>query len=390
MIRTVLRGWTQIVCWWLFIFVFAVLGRGQQIPEVTHNGVRMYSPDKPFEHVTLEECDGPGCASATPGGSNQQFQFNNSGAFAGAPLTWDGTNFGFATGYQIFGNHAREPGTLYDYNYTNTSATLLGGTYEQMAEVEYRPNIAADTTNKIMQGLTVNVQPSTTFPQGKYTAGSFGTDTFGTGTFQSLRGLDISASNFGATHGDELYGVDIGTENFASGSTVDNAYGIMIQGNTSPGTITNNYGIFIKPQVGGLTNYDLYADGASQQSAFAGTLKVGFGSALSNVCTQATGCGLAAATVTDITASVALNTTETNSSGSAVTISGYATLAGGSGDSTVGCDVDSNVGVFSSAITATVSGEHAGFFCRVPNGSTYKITGTNLITGLGKVYQTTN
>lgn len=55
MIRTVLRGWTLFVCWWLLIFVFAVFGRAQQIPEVNHNGVTMYSPDKPFETLSAAE-----------------------------------------------------------------------------------------------------------------------------------------------------------------------------------------------------------------------------------------------------------------------------------------------------------------------------------------------
>jgi hypothetical protein len=43
----------------------------QQIPVVNHNGTPMYSPDKPFEHITLEECDGPGCGAGgtfTPAG----------------------------------------------------------------------------------------------------------------------------------------------------------------------------------------------------------------------------------------------------------------------------------------------------------------------------------
>jgi hypothetical protein len=72
-------------------------------------------------------------------------------------------------------------------------------------------------------------------------------------------------------------------------------------------------------------------------------------------------------------------------------VSGYATIGGGSGDSTLTFLVgpsSPSITCDSTTTTATISGEHVSFSCMVPAGSFYEITATNLITAIGRWIET--
>ncbi len=234
----------------------------------------------------------------TPGGSNTQIQYNNSGAFGGANLTWNGTTLGMITGKQFFGNGTHDVGTIYDYQFTNSGATLAGTTFENALEINYVPNNSASTVGKTMQAFESDVNPSSSNPMGDFVANSAGVFISGSGTFQEARGIDVSASEFGNGGGDALFGVDSGIANFGSG-TVTNAYGYMVQSgqNSGGGAITNLYGNYIKAQTAGTNSWNLFSAGATTHNTMEGDLKVGFGSTPSNVCTQATGCSGGTTTV---------------------------------------------------------------------------------------------
>jgi len=59
---SLVSAFQQVAFWLALILGFgAMAAHAQQLPVVNHNGTPMYSPDKPFEHITIENCDGPGC-----------------------------------------------------------------------------------------------------------------------------------------------------------------------------------------------------------------------------------------------------------------------------------------------------------------------------------------
>jgi hypothetical protein len=91
-------------------------------------------------------------------------------------------------------------------------------------------------------------------------------------------------------------------------------------------------------------------------------------------------------TANDRTGSRFLSASYQNTGTAPMYVSGYATLSGGSGDSTITFYVGPSsptISCDSDTITATISGEHVGFRCMVPAGFFYEVTGTNLITAIG-------
>lgn len=97
------------------------------------------------------------------------------------------------------------------------------------------------------------------------------------------------------------------------------------------------------------------------------------------------------ATTTDLTGSRFLTTSYQNTGSTPRYVSGYATISGGSGDSTITFLVGPSsptITCDSDAFTGTIGGEHVGFRCIVPAGSFYEVTGTNLISGIGKWTET--
>lgn len=288
--------------------------------------------------LTTVGCTGGG--GGTPGGSNTQIQFNNSGAFGGSNLTWNGSTLGMTTGKQFFGNATHDAGTFYDYEYQN-DGTPVGGSFENMAEFTYAPNYNVDEPTASITSVIVNNNPITNHALGKLVGLGAGTNILGNSNFNEARGIDVSASNFGTGNGNGIYGADIAVENFTPGSTITNGYGVMIQANAGAGTITNLYGIYIKPQVAGTNNYNFYSAGAGQHNTIEGDLKVGFGSTPSNVCTVGNGLCTGSGTVTSVGLTVPAWLTV---SGSPVTTAG-----------TLG-------------VTAT-TGQTANQFLATPNGS---------------------
>jgi hypothetical protein len=97
------------------------------------------------------------------------------------------------------------------------------------------------------------------------------------------------------------------------------------------------------------------------------------------------------ATATNVTGSRFLATPYHNTGTTPMYVSGYATISGGSGDSTLTFLVGPSSPTLTcdkSTTTATIGGEAVEFHCIVSPGSFYEVTGTNLISAIGNWLET--
>lgn len=214
--------------------------------------------------------------AGVPGGSNTQMQFNNSGAFGGSNLTWDGTTLGMTTGKQFFGNGTHDVGTIYDYEFDNNGATLAGTTFENAAEVTYQPNYSADvSTTSSSTAFIANTNALSNHQLGKLVGVGAGTALLGNGNFNEARGIDASAGMLGNGSGNSLFGSDASYGNLGTG-TITNAYAYMAQPPQGAGIIQHTYGVYIQDQTGGtISSYNLYSAGATTHNMFEGSLTIG-------------------------------------------------------------------------------------------------------------------
>lgn len=89
-------------------------------------------------------------------------------------------------------------------------------------------------------------------------------------------------------------------------------------------------------------------------------------------------------TQVDVTGSRVFGTTYQNTATVAMYVSGYGSITGGGGDSTISCNdgpsTPSNI-VWSNVVEATVAGSHVAFNCVIPASYFYSVTVNNIISG---------
>lgn len=92
-------------------------------------------------------------------------------------------------------------------------------------------------------------------------------------------------------------------------------------------------------------------------------------------------------TLTDVTGSRTFSTAYHNTGTTPMLVIGYGLISGGSGDSTITCNVGASspsTDLWSNVTTGTIGGQHVGFSCIVPPSYFYSVTANNLITSIGR------
>ena len=185
-----------------------------------------------------------GCGG-TPGGSNTQIQFNNSGAFAGSPnLTWDGSEF--STG--IKGDNAAFDSTIRGWFHTN--GLINGGA----VVTDNTPGLSV-----VMQssggGSGMNILVLNTDPNADSDTSPFAINLDAVSKravddpFSQVFGIDASTSNFGTGLVGETSEFVAGGSSSGNGHPVTNSSGLHSQGHGYIGTV-NAMGVWIDDQNG--------------------------------------------------------------------------------------------------------------------------------------------
>jgi hypothetical protein len=241
-----------------------------------------------------------GGGGGTPGGSTTQMQFNNSGAFGGSNLTWDGTTLGMTTGKVYFGDTSLSPslGNLAQYNFRTKPTVEIGVNQTAAMMAQIVPNYGvnkplATATASLSEGIA-NDAFSLGFLYGNISASyAEGTGAIGemvgltnvaqitsdaTSNVTRVSGTDTAGENWSPSGvAGSLIGLQAVYANGGAGSAT-NAYGVLVKspsGEGSNNNITNAYGVYIQAQDRGTNKYNFYSAGASASNLFEGKVTAG-------------------------------------------------------------------------------------------------------------------
>jgi hypothetical protein len=219
-----------------------------------------------------------GCGGGTPGGSNTQIQFNNSGAFGGsAEFTWDGSHRILTLAPSggsslIFGSNlanlsvAPQAGSFLVGTSVFADDPSNGDARIQFAQTETNPNQFSLLENQMIYNPTANSTGGTHgYGFATYFQGSHNINTNGFGTYHPG---NITAYVAGQSSGSMDYLINEYLASFTFGNgPINTSADLWIEDPTSAccsmSNVTNRYAEYIGSQAGSATNpYDLWIDEA--------------------------------------------------------------------------------------------------------------------------------
>jgi hypothetical protein len=195
----------------------------------------------------------------TPGGSNTQVQFNDSGSFGGnsnlafnkSVNTVGGVGIGPGnTPGQIDPISGETPGgtgiSILDVTQSISSASLPNG-YGATLVSGLEANPSGNNSSAYYSGwILANSKSTNTHNIGQIVGTLIEADHFGSGAVTNITGITGSAFNDGAGSATFVTALIFGAQNTGSGP-VTNVRGVVVQngGAAGSGTVTNNYGLQI-------------------------------------------------------------------------------------------------------------------------------------------------
>lgn len=266
-------------------------------------------------------------ASVTPGGSNTEIQYNDSGSFAGdADLTWIAGTGLLNKRHLGVGNHSGFDGSGFstaDWAPGDATNTFATADPSSLSINDFFDNTDFAGVGYAATGLRIfnNWKQTTHAGQSIYvihnecTIGSDSTNTitefigdfgatynYGSGNVSFQAGLDFAASHHGSGTVTNLVGCQAFVNSAGAGGAITNAYAFRAIGSSvgktttnqyqaylakpgGAGTITNLYGLYIEDMSGrgSTTSYNIKSAGSSSQNVFEGRSSFGYSAAWPSV-----------------------------------------------------------------------------------------------------------